>query len=107
MRNCIKIFALIFFNISLSQGVVGAWERYENTESGKQKQIVIFSDKFQAISIYDADTGKFIYSNGGTWKLNGNTMTEKVEASPVKPGKKLRLAIFVCSTPPRPEILSI
>ena len=79
MRNCIKIFALIFFNISLSQGVVGAWERYENTESGKQKQIVIFSDKFQAISIYDADTGKFIYSNGGTWKLNGNTMTEKVE----------------------------
>ncbi len=43
MRNCIKIFALIFFNISLSQGVVGAWERYENTESGKQKQIVIFS----------------------------------------------------------------
>ena len=79
MRNCIKIFALIFFNISLSQGVVGAQERYENTESGKQKQIVIFSDKFQAISIYDADTGKFIYSNGGTWKLNGNTMTEKVE----------------------------
>ena len=44
MRNCIKIFALIFFNISLSQGLVGAWERYENTESGKQKQGV-FSER--------------------------------------------------------------
>ncbi|MEE2604931.1 MAG: membrane or secreted protein [Bacteroidota bacterium] len=96
MRYCIKIFALIFFNISLGQGIVGAWERYENTESVKQKQVVIFSEKFQAISIYDADTGKFIYSNGGTWKLNGNTMTEKVEfdtGNPERVGSKVSFEI--------------
>ncbi len=29
--------------------------------------------------MYEAKTGKFIHSNGGTWKLVGDIMTEKVE----------------------------
>ena len=29
--------------------------------------------------MYNAKSGEFIYSNGGTWELNDNMMTEKVE----------------------------
>ncbi|MGY8949283.1 MAG: membrane or secreted protein [Flavobacteriales bacterium] len=74
---------LIFTQLSISinaQSFVGAWERYHNSEKGEElKSIVIFSDGYQAISTYNAKTGKFIYSNGGTWKLIGNSITEKVE----------------------------
>ena len=29
--------------------------------------------------MFNFESGEFIYSNGGTWKLNGDMMTEKVE----------------------------
>lgn len=79
-----KIIVLImgtcFWFGSMAQSFVGAWEGYQTLENGKQlKSVVIFSDGYQVISNYDAKTGEFISSNGGTWKLTGNTMTEKVE----------------------------
>ena len=62
------------------QNFTGAWEGYHTSEIGEQlKSVVIFSDGYQVISTYDSKTGKFISTNGGTWKLKGNTMTEKVE----------------------------
>ena len=73
------IFTLLSISIN-AQSFVGAWERYHTSEKGEElKSIVIFSDGYQAISTYNAKTGKFIYSNGGTWKLIGNSITEKVE----------------------------
>ena len=73
------IFTLLSINIS-AQSPVGSWERYHNSEKGeKLKSVVIFSDGYQSISTYNAKTGKFIYTNGGTWKLEGDSMTEKVE----------------------------
>lgn len=63
-----------------AQSVLGAWEQTYTTENGEQlKSIVIFTDGYQVISVYDAKTGKFKSTNGGTWKLEGDTMTEKVE----------------------------
>tara|TARA_B100000795_G_scaffold69266_1_gene48249 strand:+ start:2940 stop:3647 length:708 start_codon:yes stop_codon:yes gene_type:complete len=74
---------LIFTQLSINvnaQSFIGAWERHHSSEKGEElKSIVIFSDGFQSISTYNAKTGKFIYSNGGTWKLTGDSMTEKVE----------------------------
>ena len=65
---------------SYAQNPIGAWERYYDDENGNSiKSVVIFSEKFQSIAMYNADTGEFIYSNGGTWELNDNMMTEKVE----------------------------
>ena len=65
---------------SYAQSPIGAWERYYDDENGNSvKSVVIFSEKFQSIAMYNADTGEFIYSNGGTWELNDNMMTEKVE----------------------------
>ena len=79
-----KIIVLIIYTFCIinvnAQNVIGAWERNHISEQGKNlKSIVIFSNGYQAISTYESESGKFIYSNGGTWNLKGDTMTEKVE----------------------------
>ena len=79
-----KIYGLLictFLSFGISaQSFIGAWERYHTSESGeKLKSVVIFSDGYQVLTISDSKTGKFISTNGGTWKLAGDTMTEKVE----------------------------
>ena len=77
----ITIIILILANLfSYAQSPVGAWERYYNDEHGNTiRSVVIFSEKFQSIAMFNAMSGEFIYSNGGTWELNGNMMTERVE----------------------------
>lgn len=63
-----------------AQSPIGAWEAFSTAENGdKLRSVVIFSDGYQVLSIYNADNGKFIHSNGGTWNLEKDTMTEKVE----------------------------
>ncbi len=80
----IKIIVLLictFFTFGIkAQSFTGAWERYHTSENGeKLKSVVIFSDAYQVITTYDLKTGKFISTNGGTWKLLGDVITEKIE----------------------------
>ena len=82
MKNTIILIAIILFSINInSQNLVGAWERTQKNELGTmEKQIVIFSSNgFQSISIFNAESGEFIYTNGGTWELSGDDLTEKIE----------------------------
>ncbi len=81
MKKLIVLLICIFLSFSIkSQSVIGAWELYHTSETGEKfKSVVIFSDGYQVLSTYDTKTGKFISSNGGTWKLESDTMTEKVE----------------------------
>lgn len=63
-----------------AQNIIGAWENYSTSESGEKiRSVVIFADGYQVLTNYNAETGKFIHTNGGTWSLNGDMMTEKVE----------------------------
>ena len=82
-----------------AQSPRGAWTGYHISESGTQlKSVVIFSDGYQAISIYDSETGAFVSTNGGTWELNGNTMTEKVEFDsddPDRVGKEVSFDVIL------------
>ena len=81
--NCkILLFGLsLFISIQMfCQSPLGAWERYYQDQNGAEiRSVVIFSEKFQSIAMFNAKSGEFIYSNGGTWELNGNMMTERVE----------------------------
>lgn len=74
---------LIFCFLTLgsqAQSVLGAWENISTSDNGDQlKSVVIFADGYQVLSTYNLSTGKFIHTNGGTWKLEGDIMTEKVE----------------------------
>lgn len=64
----------------MSQSIIGAWEAYHTSPDGQaQRSVVIFADGYQVLSTYDATTGEFIHTNGGTWVLKGNIMTEQVE----------------------------
>lgn len=81
MKKIIICFLCIFSSFGIrAQSVIGAWETYTTSEKGdKLRSVVIFADGYQVLTTYHATTGKFVHSNGGTWKLEGNTMTEKVE----------------------------
>ena len=73
------ICALISFGIK-AQSVIGAWENYTTSENGDNlRNVVIFAVGYQVLTTYNATTGKFIHSNGGTWKSEEDIMTEKVE----------------------------
>ena len=80
MKKYIFLFITLFYLSVNSQSVIGAWERNHVSDEGeKLTSVVIFSEGYQSISIFKAKSGEFVYSNGGTWELDGNMMTEKVE----------------------------
>ena len=75
----LTIYIILINNIN-SQSFIGAWEiNHVSNEGVELKSIVIFSNGYQVVSTYETESGKFVSSNGGTWKLSNKTMTEKVE----------------------------
>lgn len=97
-----KLFFSLFLLISIglnAQSPLGAWESYTTSENGdKLKNVVIFADGYQVQSSYDATTGKFIRTNGGRWKLEGDIMTEKVEFNTDNPemvGKEVSFEVVI------------
>jgi len=65
---------------------MGAWERYHTSENGEElRSVVIFAEGYQVLSVYNAKTGEFVHTNGGTWSLDDDMMTEKVEFHTDKP----------------------
>ncbi|MEQ8470400.1 MAG: membrane or secreted protein [Marinoscillum sp.] len=83
--------------ISFSQSPIGAWERTFTNESGETiKSVVIFAEGYQSIAYYNAETGAFVSTNGGTWALEGSMMTEKVEfdtKNPDRVGSEIKFEI--------------
>ena len=74
IKSIVVITILILTSLySNAQSPIGAWERYYDDDNGNTiRSVVIFSEKFQSIAMYNAKSGEFIYSNGGTWELNDN-----------------------------------
>lgn len=100
IKFTLTLSVLILINLfSYAQSPVGAWERFYDDEDGNNiRSVVIFSEKFQSIVMFNAKTGEFIYSNGGTWELNGNMMTEKVEfdtANSERVGDELTFEVII------------
>ena len=81
MKKLLTLLTCTFFSFVINaQSIIGAWENFSITENGDNlRSVVIFTDGYQVSTTYDANTGKFIQTNGGTWKLEGDIMTEKVE----------------------------
>lgn len=81
MKKLILVLLCIFLFIGIkAQSFTGAWEGYHTSDSGvKLKSVVIFSDRYQVITTHELNTGKFISTNGGSWELTGNAMTEIIE----------------------------
>lgn len=71
---------LLGLQVAAQGNLVGAWSWTETTASGqKLKGVVIFTDTYQSAAWYDADTGTFDGTNGGSYTMDGTTMKEVVE----------------------------
>ncbi|MEQ9167640.1 MAG: membrane or secreted protein [Fulvivirga sp.] len=89
MKKLIYLLICVFLSFGTkAQSIIGAWEGLHTNEQGVElKSVVIFADGYQVLSVYEAKTGKFVSTNGGTWNLDGNTMTEKVEFNTDNPDR--------------------
>lgn len=81
MKNLVFTLVSLSFIFGLNaQSPIGAWESFSTSSTGqKLKNVLIFADGYQVLTIFEAESGKFIHTNGGSWSLEGDVMTEKVE----------------------------
>ena len=95
----IVIFLIFSINNVNGQKLIGAWERIHSSENGVQlSSVVIFSKSYQSISTYELESGKFVSSNGGSWNLDGNMMSEIIEydtQNPKRVGEKIQFEIYI------------
>ena len=86
MKTYYTILLLVFsFLWSHSQSLVGAWETTIEQEGEMLRNVVIISEGHQVATFYNAATGAFVGTNGGTWSLKGNILSETVEFDTEKP----------------------
>lgn len=81
MQKPVILLLSIFLNFGMNaQPLIGAWEGFYTSQDGKNlKCVQIFTDKYQVLTTYNADSGAFIATKGGFWELNGSILTETVE----------------------------
>lgn len=81
MTNLKLALLCIFTSFGIqAQDIIGAWENDATSESGDQlKTVITFVDGYLASTTFNASTGKFIATHGGSWTLEDEVMTEKVE----------------------------
>ena len=73
-------FIFLLFTVPMpAQSLIGAWEAKMDHEGRTLRNVVIIAEGYQVATFYDAKTGAFISTNGGTWSLAGTTLSETVE----------------------------
>jgi hypothetical protein len=89
MKKLFLILVCLFLTKGMqAQNIFGAWEGNLTSKKGeKLRFVVIFADGYQVLTIYEATTGKFIHANGGTWRIKGDVVTEKVEFDTDNPAR--------------------
>ena len=81
MKKLVLLLIAIFCSLlSFSQSLIGAWEATTTSIRGdKIRNVVIFAEGYQVSTFYNETKGKFISTNGGSWSLEGDMLTETVE----------------------------
>ncbi|MEM6525235.1 MAG: membrane or secreted protein [Bacteroidota bacterium] len=81
------LLTLSCFN-AYSQDIQGAWEGKMTDENGQEvRNVVILADGYQVSTHYNAKTGAFISTSGGSWSQEGNKITEIVEFDTKNPDR--------------------
>ena len=80
MNKTILFILIIVSQFLNSQSIDGAWEKYETNLAGtNERYVAIFSNGFNTSTVYNNIDGEFISTNGGSWYLDGNLLTQKIE----------------------------
>ena len=103
MKNILVVLICALMSVSAtSQSLIGAWEAFHESEKGvKIRTVVSIADGFQVMTSFEAKTGKFIATNGGSWKLIGDTVIEKIEFDTTNPelvGTEVSFKVFITDT---------
>ena len=79
MNKTILFILIIVSQFLNSQSIDGAWEKYETNLAGtNERYVAIFSNGFNTSTVYNNIDGEFISTNGGSWYLDGNLLTQKL-----------------------------
>ena len=87
MRNSIIFICFLFCVNAFAQSLVGSWEGNMERNGEQLRNVVIFSETHQVATFYDAESGAFIGTNGGSWSLQGDQITETVEFDTQNPDR--------------------
>ena len=103
MNKVFLLLNLCLITISVSsQSFIGAWEAVSESKEGiKIRTVVTFAKGYQVMTMFEAKSGKFITTNGGSWELVGDTMTEKIEfdtSDPERVGTEVSFKVFISDT---------
>ena len=103
MKKSMLFLLLISFSLfNYSQDIIGAWESsYLSDTDDPLKSVVIIADGYKVLTTYNAKTGKFINTSGGSWRLEGDMMTEKVEfdsSNPERVGTESNFKVRISKT---------
>lgn len=81
MKKITLFISLLFFSFAIhAQSIIGAWESSSTSKNGDQlRNVIIFANGYQVLSKYNATTSEFVNTIGGTWKIEGDVMIQKVE----------------------------
>ena len=81
MKTLISFLFFFCFSYSITaQSLIGAWEHIQKLDNGQEiRSVLIVTEGYQVLTTYDSKSGAFLQTNGGSWSLDGNTMTETVE----------------------------
>ena len=80
MNKTTLIILIIVSQFLNSQSIDGAWEKYETNLAGtNERYVAIFSNGFNSSTVYNNIDGEFISTNGGSWYLDSNLLTQKIE----------------------------
>jgi len=83
------VFTLILTLIALStsaQNLIGAWESHSTTADGDiVKLVLIITDNYYSKTTYNTSTNAFMSTSGGSWELEGNRFTKRIEFNSENP----------------------
>lgn len=87
MRKIIPSVVCMLLSLGIhAQSIIGAWENHSTSENGDQiKNVMVFVDGYHVSTTFHATTGKFIETQGGSWTLEGNILTETIEFDTTHP----------------------
>ena len=94
MKQTILITIILLGLSSSAQSLEGAWEAILQHEGKTLRNVAIFSKGHQTATFYDAETGAFVSTNGGSWNLMGNQLSETVEFDSRSPERVGTTSVF-------------
>lgn len=98
----LALLMLVAPTTNAGDSVLGAWGTTETSPEGKALEVsVLFTERHQVAAWYDGETGALVSTNGGTWTLDGDVMSETVEfdsGRPERAGSDVSFTVAVTAT---------